>query len=183
MKYKRARIERALRLLKYTNHPAWSDIVIDTTRLSQWQINGDLANSAHNLAVTEPVEHETDVMMDINPTENTINSSISAVDGSDLGPAPLQFVGNPSDECHSSIIHPNDQGNSRVAELDLLQAAVEAARKRLTDNGTTSNGIQEEDEDSSQTTVNGCSGDTKMMKTDEVFERGGFVNMDTNPWA
>ena len=31
-------------------------------------------------------------------------------------------------------------------------------------------GIQEEDEDSSETTVNEFSGDTTMMKNDEVFE-------------
>ena len=51
MKYTRARIERALTLLCYTQHPAWSDIQIDQEKLSQWEVNGDLASDVHCLTV------------------------------------------------------------------------------------------------------------------------------------
>ena len=101
----------------------------------------------------------------------------------DLGPAPLQFVGNIIDEYHSSIVNPNDLGNTKAAEMALLNVAVEAAQKRLSNKKNETSVKDTRDDDSSNNHDNIETSDTTIFTNNEVFTHGCFVNMDTHPWA
>mmetsp|Transcript_3966 Transcript_3966/g.8936 ORF Transcript_3966/g.8936 Transcript_3966/m.8936 type:complete len:729 (+) Transcript_3966:1736-3922(+) len=200
-KYSRARIHRALELLKGTGHPAWKDIVIQQDRLSQWAEIGDLSQTNRELRFVvvdddgQPVPPEDADFMDALPNN---------ADEQDAGPAPLQFAGAENEESFVGIVNTSDEGKADAAQASLVEEQVRLLRERVFnqeqdgdddrdahggDDGSPSGSEDEPDQPSTgQTNINGIpvgvQGDTATVQDRHVFPRSdGFVNMSSTPYA
>ena len=156
-RFKRQKIQRALELLKQTNHKAWKDILISPENLSAWPVEGDICTVNPQMVVAESedgnvIDSDGNVIGNLNVNVDSdgngddtggINGGGQAVivdgEGGDTGPAPLQNDVIP-DETFEGVVNVVDQTETGGGNADMINAAVHdivaGLRNSVGDGGT-----------------------------------------------
>ena len=124
-KYKRFTIQRILELFDATGHEAFQSYTYEPSRLSAWEVEGDLLGVC--LQLPDPDDERTRPSGDASGDGNDGR----VADEGDDGPAPLQNAEEPTETWTGTTLRENPESNDPVAEANQALRQFEATAQFL----------------------------------------------------
>jgi hypothetical protein len=176
-KFKKARILRALILLKETGLDVWN-IEISEENLNRWPEEGDILDMGLDISVSE-VDEDGQVVQEGRQAADTItpNAVPTNQDGDDAGPAPLQNSEIP-DESFEAVMNVYDRSTVATGQDRMVLNAVHDAVRQIRENQP-----QADAADAPQPRFNRDRSRATFQQTDVFSYDGGFVDMNRTQYA
>jgi hypothetical protein len=177
-KFKKARILKALRLLKQTGLDVWN-IEISQDSLSKWPDEGDIRDMGLDISVLEVDEEGQVIQEDGSQTATiTTNAVPTNQDGNDAGPAPMQNSEVP-DETFEAVMNIYNRTTGATGQDRMVANAVNDAVRRIRENQPQADAQA----DVPQPRFN-RNRSTATFRQTEVFNYdGGFVDVNRTQYA
>lgn len=179
-KFKKARILKALRLLKQTGLDVWN-IEISQDNLSKWPDEGDILDMGLDISVLEVDEEGQVIQEDGRQTATTVTNAVPTnQDGNDAGPAPMQNSEIP-DETFEAVMNVYNRTTVATGQDRMVANAVNDAVRRIRENQPQADTQADANVPQPQFNRNRS---TATFRQTEVFNyHGGFVDMNRTQYA